>query len=65
MKKEYDIAQTIYNLNYQKTLKENNYKYSINKEKKTVISLLFIDEKELLTFSELTARNLYSYFKQN
>jgi hypothetical protein len=65
MKKEYDIAQTIYNLNYQKTLKENNYKYSINKEKKTVISLLFIDEKELLTFSELTSRNLYSYFKQN
>ncbi len=60
--KEFGIAQTIYNLKYQNDLKNNNFKFEIDKTLKIVKHVHFIEEKENIIFSDITGRELYRFF---
>tara|TARA_R110000772_G_scaffold147831_1_gene258265 strand:- start:17 stop:208 length:192 start_codon:yes stop_codon:yes gene_type:complete len=62
MSKEFDIAKTIYNLNYQKILDHDNYKFDIDKKNRIIKELFFINEKRKISFCTITGKELFNFF---
>ena len=60
--KQFEIASTIYNLNYQKTLDIKNYEFITDYTLDKVNKIIFIDERKDFIFCNTTGKELFKFF---